>query len=173
MLGHLPRQFAKEPLGTIPSHSKPKPLPYNDPDTGVRSIYLANQQVEECRRQPAPMLLDIIDVTTGTEEPFILPMSDSCHAGTPHAMPAQDVPVYKAERDRTEPCWMETSRMKGTNGGQRVLAMLGGILVGFFGYTVNLARPLARRRASTLRPFFVDMRLRNPCSRFFFKFDGC
>lgn len=61
----------------------------------------------------------------------------------------------------------------GTDGGQRVLAMLGGILIGFVGYTVNLARPLARRRASTLRPFLVDIRLRNPCSRFFFKFDGC
>ena len=28
----------------------------------------------------------------------------------------------------------------------------------------SLARPFARRRASTLRPFAVDMRLRKPCS---------
>ena len=29
--------------------------------------------------------------------------------------------------------------------------------------TVSLARPLARRRASTARPFLVSIRLRNPC----------
>jgi hypothetical protein len=29
--------------------------------------------------------------------------------------------------------------------------------------TVSLARPFRRRRASTLRPFFVAMRVRNPC----------
>ena len=29
--------------------------------------------------------------------------------------------------------------------------------------TVNRFRPLARRRASTMRPFLVDMRLRKPC----------
>jgi hypothetical protein len=40
-------------------------------------------------------------------------------------------------------------------------------------YTVNRARPFARRRASTLRPFFVLMRFLNPCSRFRFRFDGC
>src|SRR5262245_24496514 len=40
-------------------------------------------------------------------------------------------------------------------------------------YTVRRARPLARRRANTFRPFLVLIRLRNPCSRFFFRFEGC
>lgn len=40
-------------------------------------------------------------------------------------------------------------------------------------YTVKRARPLARRRAKTFRPFLVLIRLRNPCSRFFLRFDGC
>ena len=39
--------------------------------------------------------------------------------------------------------------------------------------TVRRARPLALRRAITFRPFLVLMRFRNPCSRFFFKLDGC
>lgn len=42
-----------------------------------------------------------------------------------------------------------------------------------WGYTVSRARPLARRRAITLRPFFVLIRFRNPCSRFRFNFEGC
>jgi hypothetical protein len=40
-------------------------------------------------------------------------------------------------------------------------------------YAVSRARPLARRRAMTLRPFFVLIRFRNPCSRFRFSFEGC
>ena len=32
--------------------------------------------------------------------------------------------------------------------------------------TASLLRPLARLALSTLRPFRVDMRLRNPCVRF-------
>src|SRR5262249_21301498 len=40
-------------------------------------------------------------------------------------------------------------------------------------YTVNRARPLARRRAKTFRPFLVLIRLRKPCSRFFLRFEGC
>lgn len=40
-------------------------------------------------------------------------------------------------------------------------------------HTVNRARPLARRRARTRRPFLVLMRFRKPCSRFFLRFDGC
>ncbi|ULA59655.1 MAG: hypothetical protein LZF60_150012 [Nitrospira sp.] len=35
------------------------------------------------------------------------------------------------------------------------------------------ARPLARRRAMTLRPFLVLMRFRNPCSRLRLRFEGC
>jgi len=31
-------------------------------------------------------------------------------------------------------------------------------------YAVSFALPLERRRARTLRPFLVDIRLRNPCS---------
>ena len=42
-----------------------------------------------------------------------------------------------------------------------------------WGYTVSRARPLARRRAITLRPFFVLIRFRNPCSRFRLSLDGC
>lgn len=42
-----------------------------------------------------------------------------------------------------------------------------------WGYAVSRARPLARRRAITLRPFFVLIRFRNPCSRFRFNFEGC
>lgn len=40
-------------------------------------------------------------------------------------------------------------------------------------HTVSRCRPLARRRANTLRPALVLMRLRNPWSRLRFKFDGC
>ena len=32
-------------------------------------------------------------------------------------------------------------------------------------YGISFLRPLARRRASTLRPFWVAMRARNPCVR--------
>lgn len=39
--------------------------------------------------------------------------------------------------------------------------------------TVRRARPLALRRAITLRPFFVLMRFRNPCSRLRLRFEGC
>jgi hypothetical protein len=38
--------------------------------------------------------------------------------------------------------------------------------------TVSLLRPFARRRLRTLRPFFVDMRLRKPWSASFLRFDG-
>ena len=39
--------------------------------------------------------------------------------------------------------------------------------------TVRRARPLALRRAITLRPFLVLMRFRNPCSRLRLRFEGC
>ena len=39
-------------------------------------------------------------------------------------------------------------------------------------YAVRRWRPFARRRASTFRPFLVLIRLRKPCSRFLFRFDG-
>src|SRR5207244_7907903 len=39
--------------------------------------------------------------------------------------------------------------------------------------TVSLCRPLALRRASTLRPPLVFIRSRNPCVRFRAKFEGC
>lgn len=39
--------------------------------------------------------------------------------------------------------------------------------------TVRRARPLARRRAMTFRPFLVLMRFRNPCSRLRLRFEGC
>lgn len=39
--------------------------------------------------------------------------------------------------------------------------------------TVRRARPLALRRAMTLRPFLVLMRFRNPCSRLRLRFEGC
>lgn len=38
--------------------------------------------------------------------------------------------------------------------------------------TVSLALPFFRRRARTFRPFLVLIRLRNPWSRFLFKFEG-
>ena len=40
-------------------------------------------------------------------------------------------------------------------------------------YTVRRARPLARRRAKTFRPFFVLMRFRKPCSRLRLRLEGC
>lgn len=40
-------------------------------------------------------------------------------------------------------------------------------------YTAKRARPFARRRARTFRPFLVLMRLRNPWSLFRFRFEGC
>src|SRR5439155_7005954 len=39
--------------------------------------------------------------------------------------------------------------------------------------TVSLCRPLARRRARTLRPPLVFILSRNPCVRFRAKFEGC
>lgn len=39
--------------------------------------------------------------------------------------------------------------------------------------TARRARPFALRRAKTFRPFFVLIRLRNPCSRFRFNLEGC
>lgn len=40
-------------------------------------------------------------------------------------------------------------------------------------YALSRARPLARRRAMTLRPFLVLIRFRNPCSRFRLSLEGC
>ena len=49
----------------------------------------------------------------------------------------------------------------------------GRLVTGEKTYTVRRARPLARRRAKTFRPFLVLMRFRNPCSRLRLRLDGC
>jgi len=90
--GHVPRQLTEQALGSIPPHSRSEPLSDYDPDAGPCPLDLADQQIEQARRLTTSMLLDVIDVTTGTKEPFMAFLPEPRHADTPCAAPSPGCP---------------------------------------------------------------------------------
>ena len=120
------------------------------------------------------MFLDVLDLSTPLQEKW-------CgHLPCRHHAPARRLPGREPckTRDHLSPHWSTTNRVRRqrpprSRAHHPDVCLHADRLAAGKNQTVRRARPLARRRAMTFRPFLVLMRFRNPCSRLRLRFEGC
>jgi len=171
----LTRELPKQAFHPISADGSPKSLPHHNTDPAATHVCSANHQIKQGRRDTTALLLSILNVAAAFEKQ--IPVTPTLrHRRYPGRRPActglllRDQ-ISRLGHDHTPlSCvgnylvWgtLRRAKIPSRSPSQRRSA-----------YTVKRARPFARRRAKTFRPFFVLIRLRNPCSRFFLRFDGC
>lgn len=164
----LSDQRPKHALGSISPDRVSEPATDDNPHASRSILHLVNRHVEQFRRNSSAMALDRFDLSTHPQEnalrPFHLQLG-SHRESTARRRPTSTRGNGSRQAREGDPLarWHNVV-------GKRTRTSVASRPAH---HTVNRARPLARRRARTRRPFFVLMRFRKPCSRFFLRFDGC
>ncbi len=164
----LSDQCPKHSLGSISPNRVPKPATDDNTHAGRPILHLVNRQVEQFRRNSSAMALDRFDLSTHPQENVPRPIH--LQLGLHRESTAKRCPTSTRGNSSRQAREGEALAQRHHAVSKRARTS---VASGTAHYTVNRARPLARRRARTRRPFFVLMRFRKPCSRFFFRLDGC
>lgn len=163
----LSDQLPKHALGSISPNRVSEPATDDNPYASRPILRRINQHVEQFRRNSSAMALDRFDLSTHPQENAPRPFHRQLGSHRESTVRRCPTPTWgnSSRQAREEDTLARRPNMVGKRARTGVLRPAH--------HTVNRARPLARRRARTRRPFFVLMRFRKPCSRFFLRFDGC
>lgn len=182
------RQLPHAPLRPIPPRCRTKLSAHDDCDLRVLGAGRGNDHIETARRHTATTTLRTIDILSAPKEQRGIRPAP-CHSLAPRLHRRIDrqrsLHPHGACRRKAQPILGNSpppqavgcSRPKLPNLRSEMMVRLRGESHpdqdALEAQTLSRARPLARRRASTLRPPLVLMRFRNPCSRLRFRLDGC